>query len=82
MLRCFGCDSTFSNNRPLVLHVQLSHTVSDTFRCTESDCDKAYSNFLSYKRHRSTKHSIHQSCSNENNKIEFFGDSITSLETS
>ena len=80
MFRCFGCDLTFSNNVTLVLHVQLSHTISKTFRCMESDCDKIYKNFTSYKRHRNIKHCIHQPCSNENNKIEFFGNSNPSVE--
>lgn len=65
MFRCYVCSkSIFLDNKSLLDHYQEFHPLLKIFRCNENNCNRSFSIFDSFKKHRYIKHSSqnHKCC--------------------
>lgn len=54
---CYVCNSKESTNEALIEHFRVSHGSLRLYKCSESFCDRMYTCFQSFKRHRKLNHS-------------------------
>lgn len=78
MFHRFACDINFSQNKTLIMHIELSHKFLSHFRCAETNCSKVYTKFDSYRKHRINKHSL-SLLSNDDQEV-VFAESTPSFE--
>ena len=60
MITCFACDCEFPNNLLFLNHIELVHSSLPKFVCPENDCNRTYSSYNSYKKHRRAKHALQE----------------------
>lgn len=56
MFDCFHCKEKVETNDQLLVHIKIAHPMLSIFRCSEYNCQRSFSLYYSFWKHRKNEH--------------------------